>query len=80
MTDTPPRLWTAEEVANYLRFSVKTVKRWASEEPDKLPPRIAGMPGLRWEPGVCVAWAQRKSVGEAMPVQGQAHGGRRRVR
>lgn len=35
------RLWTVTELADFLRFSPRTVATFLSKSPDRLPPRVA---------------------------------------
>ena len=51
------QLWTYEDVAEYLRISWKTVRRWAGE--GRLPVvRVGSL--YRFEPDAIKAWAQQK--------------------
>lgn len=54
--------WGPAELARYLGYAESTVIRMASCEPEKLPPRISGMPRHpRWVPEVCRSWAIKRS-------------------
>lgn len=58
----PPPLWTAIELARFLGLSPKTVLSLNSTHPERLPPRVAHMPSLRWVPAACQAWALTPSA------------------
>lgn len=55
-------LWTARELAAFLRYSETTVARMVTQEPDKLPPRVAGLGRPRWVPSVAIRWAREHSA------------------
>lgn len=54
-------LWTPRELAKFLGYSVRTVERMASEEPEKLPPRIATLSRRRWLPSAALQWAKENT-------------------
>jgi hypothetical protein len=53
---TQEALWTAAELAAFLAVSPHTVTHYASQCPDRLPPRVAAMKVQRWSPETCRAW------------------------
>jgi len=55
------RLWTSRELAKFMGYSESTVTRMVSQEPDKLPPRVASMARPRWVPSICRKWAIENS-------------------
>lgn len=57
------RLWTARELAKVLQYSESTVARLVSQEPHKLPPRVAGLSRPRWLPSVVMTWLQDSNAG-----------------
>lgn len=61
MTDAPPALWTAAELAAFLGLAHRTVPVLLSRSPERLPPRVAGITSPRWVPAVCQEWAVRQS-------------------
>lgn len=61
MTDTPPRLWTPEDLAAFLGMSPKTIVAMCSRAPERLPPRVQGLSAPRWVPAICQQWAERQS-------------------
>ena len=63
MTDLPPGLTPLldrEALARVLSLSPETVKRLASKDPDRLPPRA--MHVLRWDPAAVRAWLTEQSA------------------
>ncbi|WP_242012009.1 MerR family transcriptional regulator [Acetobacter oeni] len=69
MSDT---LWTARELAEYLRYQESTIRRLASQHPDRLPPRVAGVGRPRWNPETVRRWA-------SMPAPDRPRRGRPRL-
>lgn len=65
-------LWNADQLASYLGVSPATVARQASQEPDKLPPRVASLRLLRWCPAVVREWTQNESRRAERPRRGRA--------
>lgn len=55
------QLWTARELAAYLRYSEGTIARMVSQCPDKLPPRITGLGKPRWHPHMVEKWVLEQS-------------------
>jgi len=75
------KLLTLEDVAHLLAISAGTARKWASQEPHRLPPRqmIPGSPRLwRFHPQVVQAWLAG-DVPAAAPRQVAARRGRRRA-
>jgi len=75
------RLLTLEDVAHLLAISDKTARKWASQEPHRLPPRqmIPGSPRLwRFHPQVVEAWLSGDTPSTA-PRQATVRRGRRRA-
>ncbi|RZK02241.1 MAG: hypothetical protein EOO76_07605 [Novosphingobium sp.] len=60
MTD--ETLWTARELARFLGYCESTVSRMVTQEPDKLPPRVASLGRPRWVPEVAREWARQTSA------------------
>lgn len=73
---TDDRLWTARELANFLGYSESTITRMVSQEPDKLPPRVAALGRPRWLPSAALQWV-RENTGPR-PVGGRRMGRPRR--
>lgn len=71
------RWWTPDDLAHYMRMSEKTIRNWASQKPENLPPRIRSMTDLRWEPGVCIEWSKKQSAANDAT---RTVGGRKRIR
>lgn len=69
---TDERLWTARELASFLGYQESTVTRMVSQEPEKLPPRVASLGRPRWLPSVALEWVKANTG--PTPV-----GGRRRL-
>lgn len=63
--DTPPALWTKDDVADYLAVSVTTVERLMVRDVNPLPhSRVGGQ--VRFQSGDVVAWvATNQAHGEA---------------
>lgn len=53
--------WGPAELAAWLGYAERTVKRMVSEEPHKLPPRIRATHKPRWLPEVVYEWAREQS-------------------
>lgn len=53
--------WGIAEVAKFLGYAENTVKRLASEHPEKLPPRIRAAHKPRWLPEAVYNWAMEQS-------------------
>lgn len=68
------RLWTPRELARYLGYSESTITRMVSQEPDKLPPRVAALARPRWVPAAAMDWARDSSAAVRRRT-----GGRRRA-
>lgn len=51
-----------EALAKVLGLSPETVKRLASKDPDRLPPRVRAMHVLRWDPAAVRSWLEQQSV------------------
>ncbi len=52
------RLWTVEDLAEFLGKSVHTVRHDATRAPHRLPPRV-NLPDtalLRWQPRIVLSW------------------------
>lgn len=49
-------LWTATDLADFLKLSPRTITDLASRKPHRLPPRVKKLPHLRWIPDECRAW------------------------
>ena len=64
MSDMQPLL-DREALAKVLGLSPETVRRLASQHPERLPPRVQNMRFLRWHPAVVDAWLRpaEKRVG-----------------
>lgn len=71
MSETTDRLWTARDLARFLVYSESTVARMVSQEPEKLPPRVAGLGRPRWDTETVRRWVAEQS-------QGRGRGGRPR--
>lgn len=69
-------LWTARELAAFLRYSENTVARMVTQEPEKLPPRISVLGRPRWLPSVAIRWARENSA--PIPAAGTTRRGRPR--
>lgn len=54
-------LWTPADLAHFLGYKESTVARMASDEPQKLPPRVRSMSKPRWVPEVCRQWVLEQS-------------------
>lgn len=61
---TDAQLWTARELAKFLGYSESTITRMVSQEPDKLPPRVAALARPRWLPSAAHEWV-RSHTGRA---------------
>lgn len=59
------RWWTPDDLAAYMGYSAKTIRKWASQKATHLPPRIRATSELRWEPSVCIDWSKRNSCDAA---------------
>ena len=57
------KLWTQRDLAAYLAYTESTIARMVSQQPDKLPPRVAGLGKPRWHPEVVKQWAFNQSTG-----------------
>lgn len=80
MSDAVEFLWTPKELAGFLGYSESTVTRMASQEPHRLPPRVAGMRRFRWVPQVCRDWAITETLRfQAQTPPGKTTGRRRNV-
>jgi hypothetical protein len=53
-------LLTADDLAKLLGFTVATVRRYATQNPDKLPPRVSWTNKQRWELGVFNQWRKER--------------------
>lgn len=49
-------LWTVKELAEYLGYTPATVTHMASQQPHRLPPRVATLSKPRWSPDAVRAW------------------------
>lgn len=58
MHATDDTLWTPRELARYLGYSESTITRMVSQEPDKLPPRVAALGRPRWLPSAAHEWVK----------------------
>jgi len=52
MADLPPPLLDRDALAAILGLSPTTIKRLASQSPDRLPPRVRALHVLRWDAAV----------------------------
>ena len=59
------RLWTARELAAFVRYSESTITRMVSQCPEKLPPRISLLSRPRWLPETVYQWARQSSSTKA---------------
>ena len=57
----PDALWTVTELAEYLRYSPRTVATHLSRSPEKLPPRVVAFDRPRWEPSLVMEWVLEQS-------------------
>jgi hypothetical protein len=62
MSDAPPALWTAAELAAFLGFRPHTIANMLCRSPERLPPRVTAIASPRWVPAVCQEWATRQSA------------------
>jgi predicted DNA-binding transcriptional regulator AlpA len=60
----PDRLWTIRELAAYLGYQESSVVSLVNKNPERLPPRVAALGRVRWEPNTVKAWA----VSQSRPV------------
>lgn len=58
MQATDDTLWTPRELARYLGYSESTITRMVSQEPEKLPPRVAALARPRWLPSAAHEWVK----------------------
>jgi predicted DNA-binding transcriptional regulator AlpA len=54
-------LWTPRELAKFLGYTESTICRMVSQNPEKLPPRVAALARPRWLPEVAREWARASS-------------------
>lgn len=73
---TDDRLWTARELATFLGYSESTITRMVSQEPEKLPPRVATLARPRWLPSAALAWVKENTG--PVPTGGRRRAGRPR--
>ena len=57
------KLWTIRELATYLVYTESTIARMASQQSDRLPPRVSGLGKPRWDPEVVKQWTLKQSTG-----------------
>jgi predicted DNA-binding transcriptional regulator AlpA len=74
MDDELERLWSEEDLADYLGLSPKTILSMCSRSPDRLPPRVRALRKYRWVPGVVKAWVEQQSQGAAPTRAGRKPG------
>ncbi len=55
------RLWTIDDLAEYLVYSRSTVASMLSRTPDKLPPKVGGLGHPRWDPDAVRQWSLDQS-------------------
>lgn len=68
-------LWTARELARFLRISESTVTAWVSRHPNRLPPPIRIGKCVRWRRETVLRWVEAQ---EPEPTRASRSRGRPR--
>lgn len=58
--DNDEPLWDRKALAEFIGYSEATIQTMATKQPERLPPRVAGLGRPRWVPSVVRAWVVAK--------------------